>query len=290
MLLAVVFSLVVLQCASQVPLAINEWKGKKVMFITAHPDDVEGFAGGTMATIQEQGGVETAYLIVTSGNAGGLCYNTTAHFECDPDTNKETLALLRRQESLAAARFLGVHTVYRMGKDDGLALSYHETELRRAIVAYVRTFKPDIVFTSFPQPNFQIPPTCNGKCSGMFARWNDLGFHPDHQHVGKVVFSALYGSGSAVGNDKVFPDIASPPWQPSQLYFFALTTSAQQSITHYTALTESTVTAKTEALLLHKSQFPVPASSVREGVTWVAEQVAAQLTGVKYAEGFQAFF
>ncbi len=57
------------------PLDIASMQGKRVLFITAHPDDVEGFAGGLAATLGNMStgpnATEVAYLIVTSGNAGG---------------------------------------------------------------------------------------------------------------------------------------------------------------------------------------------------------------------------
>lgn len=34
-----------------VPLDVDSFNGKRVMFITAHPDDIEGFAGGLVATL-----------------------------------------------------------------------------------------------------------------------------------------------------------------------------------------------------------------------------------------------
>jgi hypothetical protein len=38
--------------------------------------------------------------------------------------------------------------------------------------------------------------------------WYDLGFHPDHQHVGSIVFHSMYGGGSAVDNNLLFGDLA----------------------------------------------------------------------------------
>ena len=93
-----------------------------------------------------------------------------------------------------------------MGLDDGLTVAYHETRIRRSITAYVRAFKPHIVFTHFPNAIYEASPTCNGNCPSP-NNWDDFGFHPDHQHVGKLVFNTLYGSGSASDNDKLFVDL-----------------------------------------------------------------------------------
>ena len=79
---------------AQVPLPLSTFANKRILFITAHPDDVEGFSGDTVAALQKMKfpNLEIKYLILTSGNAGGLCYNDTAHYQCNPETNKEELA------------------------------------------------------------------------------------------------------------------------------------------------------------------------------------------------------
>ena len=271
------------------PLPISTFANKRILFITAHPDDVEGYAGGTVAAFQKAGlpNVEIRYLILTSGNAGGLCYNDTAHFQCNPETNKEELALLRRIESLGAAKYLGVEKVYRMGLDDGLSVAYHETRIRRALTAYVRSFKPHVVFTHFPRPVFEASPSCNQNCPSPNG-WDDLGYHPDHQHVGKLVFDTVYGSGSAADNDKLFEDLSDAgnleKWKVEQLYFFALTKS--QPITHFVELDETLLGMKVRAQSLHKSQYPEPPWNTS---TWVAQQIG-KAVGVEMAEGFLAFF
>lgn len=168
---SVLAALMVPSCvAAPQKLDVDSFNGKRVMFITAHPDDVEGFAGGLAATLglQANRSVEVAYVIVTTGNAGGLCYDNTTKppipasgfYKCE----KEELTAIRRRESLTAASYLGVNTVYRLGVDDGLSIAVHETRIRRAISAYVRTFKPHVVVTHGPNPDFDAPPTCNGAC------------------------------------------------------------------------------------------------------------------------------
>jgi hypothetical protein len=53
-------------------LNISSWAGKRVLLITAHPDDIEGFSGGLVAALQRQGNVEFSYLISTNGDKGGM--------------------------------------------------------------------------------------------------------------------------------------------------------------------------------------------------------------------------
>ena len=76
-------------------------------------------------------------------------------------------------------------------------------------------------------------------------------------------------------------------WKTPQLYFFAL--AAAQPLTHYVALSDELLGIKANASALHHSQYHAPPL---EGVTWVAEQVAAAagLAAGARAEGFQGWF
>ena len=81
-----------------IPLDLSTWANKRVLFITAHPDDVEGFAGGLARSLFLRGDINTTYLIATSGNAGGSCYTTPSNGSApqyDPTCEKEELALVR---------------------------------------------------------------------------------------------------------------------------------------------------------------------------------------------------
>ena len=152
----------------------------------------------------------------------------------------------------------------------------------------MRRYRPNIVVTHSPEPDFAAPPTCNGACPAP-RNWDDLGYHPDHQHVGKIVFSALYGGGSAVDNDLVFEDLSSPQganlqkWKVEQLFFFALT---QAPMTHYLELTV-TLGCKVNASSLHRSQYQDIAPW--DTFHFVAE-MAGKVAGVSLAEGYQAWF
>ena len=157
---------------------MSRWRDKRLMFVGAHPDDIEYFAGGTISTLRELDlNVTTAYFVVTNGNAGGACYNFTtgephtAGYVCE----REELAFLRRREMLAAGRFLGAEHVWRGGFDDGMLISYHESMVRERISAYIRRFQPHAIFTHYPYPNFRAPQTCNGACTTPFESWDDLG-------------------------------------------------------------------------------------------------------------------
>ena len=177
--------------AIPLPLNTSSWAaaGKRVMLITAHPDDAEYFAGGLVASFTAAGG-NVSYLILTNGDGGGQCYDTPDLRTLGGRCESEELALIRRREMEEAARVLNVSAVWRGDLEDGMTISYHESLLREKITAHVRLFQPHIVVTHWPEPNWRTPPTCNGQCRGN-GSWDDLGYHPDHKHVGPVSYTHL---------------------------------------------------------------------------------------------------
>ena len=64
----------------------------KILVITAHPDDVDFGAGGTVATWVAEGN-DVEYCLVTDGQAGGS----------DNTVTREEVAALRRREQTAAS-------------------------------------------------------------------------------------------------------------------------------------------------------------------------------------------
>src|SRR4051812_17207868 len=61
-------------------LDLSAWANLTVGFITAHPDDIEGCAGGTVALLRDQG-TTVYYIIVTNGDKGcgsPICANFTS--------------------------------------------------------------------------------------------------------------------------------------------------------------------------------------------------------------------
>src|SRR2546428_11821898 len=71
-------------------------KIERVMVVTAHPDDSEFGAGGTVAKLVKEG-CEGTYVIVTNGNKGSG----------DRTMTSERLARIREEEQRNAARTLG---------------------------------------------------------------------------------------------------------------------------------------------------------------------------------------
>lgn len=110
--------------------------------------------------------------------------------------------------------------VWTLHKDDGLLRTYPYVELRRETTAYMRHFQPHVVVTLYPYPLFTAAPTCNGACPDPWnGGWDDLGYHPDHQHCGEIVLDTATPVGSS-GNDMLYEDLAilgGGPWKPDEV-------------------------------------------------------------------------
>src|SRR6185369_11737848 len=107
------------------------------MVVTAHPDDSEFGAGGTIARHVREG-KQVSYCVVTSGNKGSG----------DRDMTPERLAAIREEEQRSAARVLGVETVEFLGFPDCEVENTRET--RMAVTASIRRHRPDLLIVQNP--------------------------------------------------------------------------------------------------------------------------------------------
>src|SRR2546425_10703947 len=135
---------------------------QRVMVVTAHPDDAEFGAGGTVAKMVRQGR-EVTYVVVTSGNKGSS----------DRTMTPERLARIREAEQRNAAQTLGVERVVFLGYEDG---EVEDTrDLRRDITRVIRAWRPDLVITQNPHRTYNLGAS-----------------HRDHRVTGGVVLDCVY--------------------------------------------------------------------------------------------------
>src|ERR1700758_3323507 len=133
------------------------------LILTAHPDDVDFSAAGTIARWTDAG-IEVIYCLVTDGDAGGL----------DEDFPRAEMPALRQAEQIAAAKCVGVHDVRFLGYPDGRVEA--TLDLRRDLARVIRQVRPDRVLCPSPERSY--------------AR---IGFsHPDHRAVGSAALDAVY--------------------------------------------------------------------------------------------------
>src|ERR1700691_2776711 len=81
---------------------------ERILVVTAHPDDVDFGAAGSVA-VWTSGGIEVAHCIVTAGQGGGSARSVS----------RVDMAAIRRREQRKAAQEVGVTEVTFLGYADG---------------------------------------------------------------------------------------------------------------------------------------------------------------------------
>ncbi len=154
---------------------LNEDGISRVLVVTAHPDDVDFGAAGSIAQFTERG-VAVTYCVATDGDAGGF----------DRELDNGGMAELRRSEQITAAKAVGVSDVRFLGYRDGTVEP--GLGLRRDIARVIRQVRPDLVVTHSPERNYvNISPS-----------------HPDHRAVGGAALDAVYPDAR---NPYAFPEL-----------------------------------------------------------------------------------
>lgn len=145
-------------------IALDESTGvSRALVVTAHPDDVDFGAGGSVAS-WVKAGIEVCYCIVTDGDAGGS----------DRSISRPDMARLRQEEQRAAASELGVSDLTFLGYPDGRV--YVNDDLRRDISRVVRRLRPERLVCQSPERNYlRIGAS-----------------HPDHMAAGEAALCAAY--------------------------------------------------------------------------------------------------
>ncbi|MCR5795125.1 MAG: PIG-L family deacetylase [Solobacterium sp.] len=126
----------ILKTAAPVP-GIESFE--RYLFVGPHPDDIEIGAGATVAALRKKG-KQISFVICTDGRYG---------LEHAPaGTTQEKLIEIRRQESLASAKVLGVSDVTFLQFSDGGF--YERNDLLSALAKVIGEKKPNIVFAPDP--------------------------------------------------------------------------------------------------------------------------------------------
>ncbi len=154
----------------------------RILVVTAHPDDVDFAAAGSVA-VWTAAGVEVAYCIATDGEAGGE----------DRTLPRDEMAAVRRREQTAAAGQVGVTDVTFLGFPDGRLQA--DLDLRRGIARVIRRFRPDRVVAQSPERNW----------ARIYAS------HPDHLAAGEAAACAVYPDAR---NPFAFPELLDEGLEP----------------------------------------------------------------------------
>jgi LmbE family N-acetylglucosaminyl deacetylase len=224
------------------------------LVVSAHPDDPDFGAGGTIGKLAKNGSKVT-YVIVTDGSQGGE----------DPTQRDSELIAIRQKEQKAAARVLGVKKVEFLGYKDGHLSP--DLKLRRDIVRMIRKYKPELVITHIPGRVLDAPMG---------------GSHPDHLAVGEATMAAVYPDSR---NPRAFRSLLKEGFPAHEVkeVWIPFWTSGE-----YLVDISSTLDLKIEALHKHKSQVAKP------GREWDFEKFMRKRhreigkpNGYRYAESFK---
>ncbi|MBI4240424.1 MAG: PIG-L family deacetylase [Candidatus Rokubacteria bacterium] len=220
----------------------------RVLVVVAHPDDAEFGCGGTVAKWVKEGR-EVVYVILTNGDKGSAERSMTS----------ERLARVRAEEQLSAARTLGVERVEFLGYPDGELEDTHE--VRRAVTAQIRRYRPDLVVTQNPH-----------RTASLYAS------HRDHRVAGGVVLDCVY----PLARDHLsFPELVAQGLEPHKVREVYLMWGEQADVV---VDISDTLELKLKALAYHTSQmndFALVEARVRERAGQLGKP-----KGYAYAETF----
>ncbi len=226
----------------------------RILIITAHPDDVDFGAAGSVATWTDEGR-EVAYCVVTDGDAGGF----------DPTVPRAEIPTIRRGEQTAAAKVVGVSDVTFLGYPDGrLEVSL---DLRRDLAREIRRFRPHRVVCQSPQRVWER----------IFAS------HPDHLAAGEAALSAVYPDARNPFAHTELMEEGWEPWTVAEVWMMA-----HPGPNRWVDITAS-LDRKVAALRCHASQMTDPAGLGERMRAWgSANAQAGGLEEGRLAEAFLA--
>lgn len=230
---------------------------ERALVITAHPDDLDFGAGGTIAKFVEDG-VHVSYCICTNGDAGGF----------DPAVPRAEIPIIRQHEQRAAGKVLGVEPgdIHFLGYNDG---SLEVTmDLRRDISRVIRQVRPQIVLCQSPERSYDR----------IYVS------HPDHLAAGEAALCAVYPDARNPFTHTSLMAEGHEAWTVPETWIMT-----NDNANHYVDIT-SMFDKKVDALLAHVSQTEhMGKEGIQERVgEWNAKLAhAAGLPDGSYAESFR---
>jgi LmbE family N-acetylglucosaminyl deacetylase len=227
---------------------------RSALVVTAHPDDVDFGAAGTVA-VWTAAGIAVSYCVCTSGEAGG--------------DGSPGMAAIREAEQRAAAAHVGVQDVTFLGYPDGAVTP--SLELRRDIARVIRRVRPDRVLGWSPEINWDFVPTT----------------HPDHRAVGEATFAAVYPDArNPYAHRSLLDDEGLEPWTVRELWLADGPLRLRNKAVDITDV----FAAKMAALRSHSSQSGPAGEAVEHRLRQYHAATAEEfgLAGGRLAEAFQA--
>jgi LmbE family N-acetylglucosaminyl deacetylase len=225
---------------------------ERALVVTAHPDDVDFGAAGTVAVFTDAG-IHVTYCLVTDGDAGGT----------DRAVSRHDMAMLRRREQTAAAAQVGVTDLVFLGHGDGRVQP--TLQLRADISAVIRRVRPRVVISQSPERNLDL----------IYAS------HPDHLAAGEATLCAVYPDAR---NPFAFPELFDEtlePWAVDEVWIMG-----GQNGEHPVDVT-ATIDRKIAGLLCHVSQHTHPQETAKMVREWMMN--TAKLFGLPDGAAAETF-
>jgi LmbE family N-acetylglucosaminyl deacetylase len=168
------------------PFLLSAQSSKSVLVITSTPGDYLMAAGGTLATLIDQGyTVNVIQIGNDEKNSIGL--------------NPAETRLANNREGEEAAHMLGIKEVYLLNHKSGELSQVSSNEIRNQLFGLIRHYKPQIIF--HPDPWIHYEPD-----------W-------DQFFSARPAEEFSYGSGQYVGDE--FTKMGLPPVSVSETYYYA---------------------------------------------------------------------
>jgi LmbE family N-acetylglucosaminyl deacetylase len=202
---------------------------RKLLCVTAHPDDEVATFGGTVSHYARQG-VHCRLICLTAGESAR---------NRGPAADPAALKALRREELAAACKLLefASHEVWDMG-DARLPQAPFYYVVGR-LVAEIRKFLPEVVISFGPE--------------------GSLTAHPDHGMAGTFATTAFHWA----AHESFFPELNLPPFQAQRLYYTTAAFQPPQFEPVWLPFSDLAMPVgeflerKIEAFGLHRSQAPL---------------------------------
>jgi LmbE family N-acetylglucosaminyl deacetylase len=193
---------------------------RRILCISAHPDDNEFVIGGSVARWTREGR-DVAFCLVTTGGAG-----VNEH-----TPSSDGLIPIREKEQRAAAKILGVKELMLLGYIDGTLVP--SLAMRRDLTRVIRRWRPDVVVTGDPTVRYY---------------GNEYLNHPDHRAVADAALDAVFPSSET---SAIFPELLAEGLPPHKVKQVLISGSLEPDV--FVDISR-TLAVKCRALKAHRSQ------------------------------------
>jgi LmbE family N-acetylglucosaminyl deacetylase len=224
---------------------------RRILCISAHPDDNEFTIGGSVARWTREGR-DVGFCLVTTGGAG-----VNEH-----TPSNEGLIPVREKEQRAAAKILGVKELTLLGYPDGTLEP--TLGMRRDLTRVIRRFRPDVVVTGDPTVRYYGYEYLN---------------HPDHRAVASAALDAVFPSSET---SAIFPELLAEGLVAHKVKQVFISGSLDPDI--FVDIT-ATLGVKCRALKAHRSQVGKGEWVDQLLKSWAVRD--GKRGGLRYAEAFR---